>query len=208
MAQSLRSQQNGVGGYWDSYLAGVKSCRFPCFDGESECANRTASIKIELEQSQGLRALFVKDRATLPGVIRTAWALVLGCYVGSEDVCFGYSEQPQGPSGAIPDGLKAGPPTMHIARMSFNETASLVKLVEKAKVDYTRCLSYQHESPMRAVEALQSSENRLFNTAIRTWRDTTKGMPDDFVSSRDPLDLACLEQVSFQGLLRKFSSSI
>lgn len=193
MAGSFKVQENGAVGYWDSYLAGVTACHLPCLGGENEGARQKEWTKVDLEHSQELQELFAEDRQTFPGVVCAAWALVLRCYLGSEDVCFGYREEREDNCDTQTKGSRASFKAMHIARMSFDETASLISLVEKAKGDYTSSLSHQHEAPTRALEALRLSENQLFNTALWTWRNAR---PEDFISSREPLDMAHSDQVS------------
>ena len=68
----------------------IEPCRFPRFDKGEDGPGRLLSIRVELDKRQKLQNVFGQDR--LPSVLRTAWALVLGCYTGLEDVCFGYQD--------------------------------------------------------------------------------------------------------------------
>ena len=68
----------------------IEPCRFPRFDKGESVPERFLSIPVELSQRQKIQNVFGQDG--LPSAVRTAWALVLGCYTGLEDVCFGYQD--------------------------------------------------------------------------------------------------------------------
>lgn len=62
-------------------------------------------------------------------VIRTAWAVLLWCYTGQENVCFGFSDnRPQTPTNSSS--------TAKIARFILSESESLASVVARAKADF------------------------------------------------------------------------
>lgn len=78
--------------YWAGYLADARPSHFPRFDGDTHSPKRPLSIKVPLDHLPDGQKLSVEDGARWPVLLRAAWGLLLRCYAGSEDVCFGYLE--------------------------------------------------------------------------------------------------------------------
>jgi amino acid adenylation domain-containing protein/non-ribosomal peptide synthase protein (TIGR01720 family) len=64
---------------------------FPQFKTE-RCNDEAVTITVKLEQIVKLQELLLKDPDALRAVLKTAWALVIGCYTGQDEVSFGYRE--------------------------------------------------------------------------------------------------------------------
>lgn len=78
--------------YWNGYLAGVQaSCLPVLIDGTRIASDAYQTVRIDHEISiKGLTKFCQQQGVTPPTLIKAAWAMVLGSYVGSENVCFGY----------------------------------------------------------------------------------------------------------------------
>jgi hypothetical protein len=90
--------------------------------------------------------------------------LVLRCYTGSEDICFGYDEIEVGGSAS---GVPKQPDTssgMLAARMIIGDTTSFREVVERAKKG-TFILS-QDPGMSGSIKAPRISERPPFNTAV------------------------------------------
>ena len=129
-----------------SHMEVIEPCRFPRFDRGEEGPNRLLSVRVELDQRLELRNNFGQDE--LPSVLRTAWALVLGCYTGLEDVCFGFKDL-------------HSPPTKHVSTIDDNSSSVM-----------TACL---HLLGTSSLEELVLAEGRNKMHPVRLPRTQTSG---------------------------------
>jgi hypothetical protein len=67
------------------------TCNFPQFKTTC-CEEQPATVDVELKNPACLQELLLKDPTAFPIALKAAWALVLGCYTGQDDVSFGYQE--------------------------------------------------------------------------------------------------------------------
>ncbi|KAJ9213390.1 hypothetical protein DTO166G4_5016 [Paecilomyces variotii] len=65
-------------------------CYFPSFGGLTGGNKRQMLTAVDLQHAQ--RLLVSGNSDSIPQTLRAAWALVLRCYTGSDNVCFGYEE--------------------------------------------------------------------------------------------------------------------
>lgn len=142
---------------WAAYLTGVAPCRFPPFSrsAKSETApNRqpiasTTRVPVEQEDREKLLELSrAEDRDGLGAVLRTAWAVLLRCYTGQDDVTFGF----QGDT-----------PHPVVARFCLDDAASVSVTVERAKADFAK-----HLPPVPA-ELIRAGDHPLFDTSVVLW---------------------------------------
>ena len=70
-----------------AFAAGIEPCHFPRLDGDVSGKKRVWSVNVAVTKSQELHELGATEASA---VLRAAWGLVLGCYTGLENVCFGY----------------------------------------------------------------------------------------------------------------------
>ena len=113
---------NGQGN--QSELTGVAPCLFPRLEPEVNDPGRLQSVEVELESSQRLQDASL-EHSELSAQLRTAWALVLRCYTGMEEVCFGYKESSE----------QNGTDACSIFRLAIDESSSLAGLVRRARDD-------------------------------------------------------------------------
>lgn len=129
MAGNSINQANGNSASPATQSAEIEPCRFPRFDSEEEGLNRLLSISVEAEQLQQLQKLYAKDQDVVRSLLRLAWALVLGCYTGLEDVCFGFLEsRPENMVNGARD--HAEDVSMTIARMVLVGTSTISEMIE------------------------------------------------------------------------------
>ena len=62
---------------------------FPFIADRSANVGKDLFDRLDLGVPDELRAVFHQDRPAALGLLRVVWALLLGCYMGSDDVCFG-----------------------------------------------------------------------------------------------------------------------
>ena len=155
MAGQFDTVGNDSQEYWTSYLTGAEPCHFPRLDVEIAAQDELRSVPVELKQLRKLKSLSAQDAETLPSMLRAAWALVLRCYTGTDNVSFGFLERSEV---AARKGIEATENTS-VARLNFQETSSLLDVIQRSRKDYIRGLQHRTAIP-------QLSERPLFDTSI------------------------------------------
>jgi hypothetical protein len=79
--------------YWETFLQSFKPCHFPALlDGLPTLQDNFQETTVELDVNNlAIQEFCSQHHVTLGSLVRTAWAIVIGCYAGVEDVSFGYS---------------------------------------------------------------------------------------------------------------------
>ncbi|KAE8835987.1 hypothetical protein HRS9139_04085 [Pyrenophora teres f. teres] len=94
IAWLIRQPQEASIEFWKSYLGGSEVCSFPVLDDGLGHTVQKELVTIRMDLASiglpDLQAFCNTNGITLSNVFHTAWALTLGCYVGSKDVTFGY----------------------------------------------------------------------------------------------------------------------
>jgi hypothetical protein len=168
--------------YWTTYLAESEPCQFPRLGAAVSGPKRHMSIRVPLEQQQKLQQLASSasssslspsslNQAALPSLLRTAWGLLLRCYTGQDDVCFGYQELETTVSSSSLSNSQSSSPCMPVARFVLDESMSLAKILDQSKNDYVSALPHWDLSPPQ-------SHRQLFDTAVvlRDLSNTTIGV--------------------------------
>ncbi len=157
--------------YRAAYLANIEACHFPTFGSEIESAKRRLSTKVPLLHATDIEKLATDSGLTLPSLLRAAWGLVLRCYTGKDDVCFGYLET--GRNNPVDGAHKTAEnyAGMAIVRMLFDEAISLNEIVEKSQEDYVKGLPYHHFLTADNPTDARPKERQLFNTALMLRND-------------------------------------
>jgi hypothetical protein len=203
-AMAANNNYNSINGevetsaYMAKYLAGAEPCQFPRYEGDVFGEKRLLSVTIELTHKQELEGLLKEGPQVLPAIMRTAWALVLRCYTGVEDVCFGYQEiTKQVSASETPLEAPKMPIGARIARVKLDMGDSLTELLGKVGDDYTRVRTLQCRAKADALGDMVESERRLFNTAIFFQDHPETDISNGEASSLQPFAGANSENVSF-----------
>jgi len=150
---------------WETYLKGLTPCRFPRFSRRGNDitagSRQVASVRVSVEQADRLLALSTTDPDRFGAVLRTAWALLLRCYTGQDDVSFGFQHS----------GDLAGGST--VARFLLDDSASVAGTVGCAKADLAGDLP---PVPTRLISSGESGQP-LFDTAVVLWSFTKTSAP-------------------------------
>jgi hypothetical protein len=109
-----------------AYLDGVVPCRFPLFATERSSEKQPFTHELEIKQVKELRSLLAMDPAEIPSVLHAIWALVVRCYTGQNDVCFGYKE--------MFDSEKLS--GLSIVRLVLDESVSVAQTIKQARLAY------------------------------------------------------------------------
>lgn len=144
----------------DTSLSGLAPCLFPRFSRPAEepglaaARRRIASVRVPVEQADKLLELSTTNPDGLAAVLRTAWALLLRCYTGQDDVNFGFQR----------GGDDAG---VIITRFILDDSSSLEGTVGPTKVGLSGYL----------VPAPHGQVDPICHTAVVLWDFTKTSAP-------------------------------
>jgi hypothetical protein len=149
--------------YWRQYLQGATVSHFPKLNTLPRGQLHSTSRQISSRSLQR----FCKTYGTTPfNLIQVAWLLVLRCYVGTEDVCFGYLAS--GREIALPGiedavGLFIN---MLVCRLQLDDNLAIMTLLEQNENNFVCSLENQHCSMARIQHDLGLHRDPLFNSII------------------------------------------
>ena len=162
----MKSPHMDASSYWTSYLAELEPCQFPRLGASINGPRRPMSLRVNLEHVQRLQKLSASDEAALPSLLRVAWGLLLRCYTGLDDVCFGYQETGTGTASnerprsfALANGMPA-------ARITVDDMVSVADTLERVKGEYISSLPYLNSAPSSTAKDSRWSEHQPFDTAV------------------------------------------
>jgi amino acid adenylation domain-containing protein/non-ribosomal peptide synthase protein (TIGR01720 family) len=153
--------------YWKAYLTDVEPCLFPALvDGARETQRILGSYVLHLERVPELQAFCTDSGVTLSNVLQLAWALVIRCYTGSDEVCFGYLASGRDmPVEGIEDAVGAFI-NMLICRINLEDGLELGEALDKVQLDFVSSMAHQSCSLAEVQHELNLSGTSLFNTAF------------------------------------------
>ncbi|KAK3360589.1 non-ribosomal peptide synthetase [Lasiosphaeria hispida] len=159
--------------FWTSYLGGIEPCHFPVLnDGvdthESERELRT--LRVDFPRLEALQGFCDARGFTLANAFHVAWALVLACYSGTDDVCFGYLVSGRDDT-AVGGSQEAVGPFINMAtqrvQLGTNNQLCLLQVLEAVQRDQLECIPYAQTSLAEIQHALRTPGGvALFNTCV------------------------------------------
>ena len=187
--------------FWTSYLASAEPCHFPVLnDGEDipEIAKELRSLRIAVPNLESLQAFGAANGLTLPNIFTAAWALVLQCYVGTNDVCFGYLVSGRD-AGSVKGSEEAIGPFINMASLRVRLSVeandlSLVQVAEAVQRDQLACMPFAQTSLAEVQHALKIQGGiALFNTCISYRRRLATNESDVGDQPLDFQDIAAIQ---------------
>ncbi|KAJ5742215.1 hypothetical protein N7533_011624 [Penicillium manginii] len=160
-------------GYWKGYLDGLEPSIFPVARAVSNAPKEIHHVSIDLASSAGRLGAFC-DRygVSIANVFQLIWAMVLRCYTGSEDVCFGYLTSGRDvPLEGVED--MVGPLiNMLVCRMNNVGAQRGSDVAQTLQVDFMAALEYQHCSLAEIQHARGLGGRSLFNSVMTIQRSS------------------------------------
>jgi len=158
--------------FWQGRLAGLDPCHFPTLnDGAkaTESQRRLKTLRVELPQLGALQTFCNGSGFTMPNAFAVAWALTLGCYTGTDDVCFGYLVSGRD-AGLVKGSEDAVGPFVNMATQRVplsGKDISIFDTLEAVQRDQLECMPYAQVSLAEVQHALHLPGGMsLFNTCI------------------------------------------
>ena len=174
--------------YWKAYLTDVESCNFPSIVDGITAAKELQFFVLQLSQASVLPDFCAKNGVTLSNVLQLVWAMVLRCYTGSSDICFGYlSSGRDAPVPGIQDAVGAFI-NMLMCRMNLTDDLRLDQALAKIQTDFAHSMAHQNCSLADVQHELQLSGTSLFNTAFTYQKRSKSSVSNDSTISFDVLE--------------------
>jgi hypothetical protein len=163
---------------WATYLRGLTPCRFPRFsraaagkdaaapgDPGKQQQQQISSVPVPVEHvhAEQLTALSTTDPEKFGAVLRTAWALLLRCYTGQDDVSFSFEQH-----GCHSDENESEPVGPVVARFFLDDDASVAGLVSRTTTELASLIQQAGAVPPELIQSdhAQQQPQQLFDTAI------------------------------------------
>ncbi|KAL4751934.1 hypothetical protein BDW72DRAFT_192444 [Aspergillus terricola var. indicus] len=137
--------------FWKTYLAGIEPCIFPSLNSESGETDETSMARLVIEEIEDLRQACTQHNIPAAAVFQLTWAIILRCYTGLLEVCYGFSESDQ--AGLLPFSL------------SLQDDRPIHTVLKE--IDTTMKHAETHRLPLADVIGMRSMpESELFNTVL------------------------------------------
>jgi amino acid adenylation domain-containing protein/non-ribosomal peptide synthase protein (TIGR01720 family) len=175
--------------YWKGHLSGLEPCNFPLLqdglDKPRKLNYKTVNLGLPPD---ALHTFCRKSGLTMANVMQAVWGLVLRCYTGSDQVCFGYVASGRDiPLEGVDDIV--GPfINMLVCRMDIAGSSTVKQLVQQVQEGYLAGLEHQHCSLAQIQHALGLSGKPLFNTLMSIRRVLSPSSSNgQFCSEKSPV---------------------
>lgn len=174
---SSADRQASAADFWKAYLLDADPCHFPQLIDRLGAPAHRRRVQVDLEaDGERLERFCGQHGVTLPVVVQTAWALVLGRYADAEEVAFGFAMSRSDSSGET------------VCRARLHEAAPLADLLQDMQTQHVRGWPHR-QNPASARELFLSSTGpALFNTKVRI------EIGDDRVAEEQPAEVSLWAQ--------------
>ncbi|KAH8805177.1 hypothetical protein F5884DRAFT_885253 [Xylogone sp. PMI_703] len=150
--------------YWKTYLSGTEPCHFPVLnDGIEGSSSVSEDIRIKSEHLPRYSAFCRQNSISPAALFQVAWGLVLKCYVGIDDVCFGFQEKD-----AAVDSFRLHNPLVRSFQLGAD--VALKQVLETIETDYHSSQEHASCKLSDIYKALDLGESTLFNTLINFYK--------------------------------------
>ncbi|OJJ33281.1 hypothetical protein ASPWEDRAFT_185690 [Aspergillus wentii DTO 134E9] len=142
--------------YWQDYLDGVEQCLFPTHSSDGlDDDSPMKSIKVRLDRGLEFVAFCERENIAPVAAVQLAWAIVLKCYTGNEDVCFGFVTEDM---------------DLLVSRVDLAERPVVRDALRALQERLARSVCNRLDGPFGEVYGLGSNECPLFNTLVTSHR--------------------------------------
>ena len=194
MEENIEAQQNISTMNWDAYLSGLESCHFPSlYTGASQHpSKRPLSVRIDLRHLPALQNLSNDGNSRLVTSLQIAWALVLRCYTGLDDVCFGLLELGNTVRASE---LAQSVFQMPVARVILEDSKAVEEIMDRTQVEYADGSAFRRRIPDVVSRQVHVAGMLCFNTAILLRTDARPAISDSTTAAQTQHQFETLEEV-------------
>lgn len=187
--------------FWARKLAGIEPCHFPYLSGlPHEVGAPTSEISVVLDDGifGSIQQFCSTHQVTPASLLKSAWAITLSAYVGTNSVCFGYLASGRGVSVEGLEESVGAYTNLMVCCANVNVKTTGSDFVLNMHTQLMQDLSFQHVSLASVQHALGLSSGRqLFNSIVSFQRvnDTPdEGTSDNLVfesiDGQDPTEVS------------------
>ncbi|KAL4899866.1 hypothetical protein BDW74DRAFT_183355 [Aspergillus multicolor] len=167
VAHIQEQDQEAAKKFWTEYAMGIEPCMFPQIVPAATNKETTATYgrqQIRLGRTKELFLFAQKYELTIASVFQLAWALTLGVYCRTEDVCFGYMTS--GRDAPIPGIHDAIGPFINLllCRVNLGGGKCALDLLHRCQQEFARSLQFQYRSLAAITHQLGIRD--LFNSIL------------------------------------------
>ncbi|KAF3481900.1 uncharacterized protein GIQ15_04659 [Arthroderma uncinatum] len=192
--------------HWQSFLHGFRPCHFPGLsDGPPATKDDFQETTIDLDvNNQGIQEFCHRHHVTSGSLLQTAWAIVINCYAGVEDVSFGYY--------STEDGFSSSPEisnTTIICRTHITAESPLGQTMVEMKRNSDNAWAHRGYYSISDIQKLIGLEDQpLFNAALNVQREgkQLKGVKKYDILARVLINDGASISVSLRTRTSKFSA--
>ncbi|GLA89361.1 nonribosomal peptide synthase [Aspergillus tubingensis] len=168
--------------YWQNHLKEVEPCLFPQLTSSPNPINpegTISAIRATWTRDARMDDLCHKHAITLTNLFQIVWAVVLGAYVGTDEVCFGYTTLGRD----MPvDGVETmvGPlVNVLAATVQLKQDESILNALLTHQNRLTSSLQHQHYALADMYACLGLAGSQLFNTIVSLQDISHFDVPDE-----------------------------
>ncbi|KAL3441174.1 hypothetical protein BJX65DRAFT_314060 [Aspergillus insuetus] len=137
--------------YWKRYLSGAEACVFPPLSDDSDHLDKTSLARLVLEDVEDLRQTCQTHKSSPSAVLQLTWGLVLRCFTGVVDICYGFSDSHQ--KGPLP------------LCFSLKDNRGLIEALEEIQAAFEEGESHRMLLS-EVIRTCTNVESELFNTVL------------------------------------------
>ncbi|KAF7594115.1 hypothetical protein BBP40_010114 [Aspergillus hancockii] len=154
MSRGLRSSNADID-YWKTYLADIEPCCFPSLS-HSASESEHGVLDLEIKNVAKMQRICRAAEVTTSSLLYVIWGLVLRCYTGLEDICFG-SRTFDSQDATIPD--------IFPCRINLKDDVELETAVRKLNEELMQ--GEEHSIPLSQIrQGLGLQDIPIFNTVV------------------------------------------
>ncbi|KAL6810263.1 hypothetical protein J3E69DRAFT_377705 [Trichoderma sp. SZMC 28015] len=185
--------------FWSRRLENAAPCILPAAVVD-QTSSAFENIQVPIESNELIKEFCSVSEITTATLIRVAWAMVLRLYTGSLSPCFGNISS--GRDAPIPrvDRIFGPLISMEPCLISFENSLSMLEVLNAAQKDYLDSLPYQH-LPLREIHHMLGLKKKaLFNSIVsfqRSWGwEAQDGLSVNHLDAFDPNEYDITVRVS------------
>jgi amino acid adenylation domain-containing protein/non-ribosomal peptide synthase protein (TIGR01720 family) len=203
IAHILSSSRESDVNYWKTFLTGVEPCFLPALNDGKPGVHENGSYETRITNT-AVQDFCKTNGVTLSNVLQLAWALVLHCYVGASDICFGVVASGRDIPVKNIDEAAGCFVNMLICRLSFTDETPIRELLQTLQTNSTNAFDHQGCSLAEVQHELQLPS--LFNTAFTFQRRSLTRDPEktalvyENVEAADPSEYDLTLNISDEGV--------
>lgn len=169
IAHVLNQQPENTITHWRDELVGATFCKFPVIASTDFIHNTYGreTVTLSQEQTLALRKLCRETDITPSVLFRAVWVIILRCFTGSDDTCFGAVASGRDIPVSGSQDIMGPMITLLVCRTRVDPSTTVSDLLQNMQNSYLNNLPFQHCSLAKIYNSLGlRAGEQLFNTVV------------------------------------------